>query len=153
MSKMYVFNFEGVENKEDLAEYLVNYVVRNLREELVSGNRAEPYCNIAREVLRSVECKATEMKPELGQIIEQGISSYLIKIDPEAQVEIKTIDDVRREFHVEPAEYYAMKAVIDRQNQDLNDLKNLIIKLTKERLELQRESNSLKGECPRDAIC
>lgn len=153
MSKMYVFNFEGVENKEDLAEYLVNYVVRNLRDELMYGNVAELYCNIAREVLRSVECKATELKPELGQAIEQWIASHSIKIDPEAQVEIKTIDDVRREFHVEPAEYYAMKAVIDRQNQDLNDLKNLIIKLTKERLESQRELNSLKGECPRDAIC
>lgn len=153
MSKMHVFNFEGVENKEDLAEYLVNYVVQQLRKELASGNLAEPYCNIAREVLRSVECKATEMKPELGQIIEQGISSYLIKAEPSDSVEVKTVEEAKREFHVEPAEYYAMKAVINVQNDDLNDLKNLIIQLTKERLELQRELNSLKGECPRDAIC
>lgn len=153
MSKMYVFNFEGVENKEDLAEYLVNYVVQQLRKELASGNLAEPYCNIAREVLRSVECKATEMKPELGQIIEQGISSYLIKVEPSDSVEFETVEEAKREFHVEPAEYYAMKAVINVQHDDLNDLKNLIIQLTKERLELQRELNSLKGECPRDAIC
>ena len=33
MDKMYVYNFEGLENKKDLAEYLVNYVVRQLRGE------------------------------------------------------------------------------------------------------------------------
>lgn len=151
--KKYVHNFSGIENNADLAGYIISYVVQCMRDELLGGNQSEPYCNIAQEVLREVDCKAIAMKPELGHIIEECISSHLIKVDSTAQVEIKTVEEARREFHVEPAEYYAMKAVIDTQNQDLNDLKNLIIRLTKERLELQQELNTLKGECPTNVIC
>lgn len=153
MQKRYVHNFSVIENNADLAGYIVNYVVQCTKDELLQGNQEEPYCKIAREVLREVDCKATAMKPELGRIIEDCMSSQLIKLDTRIPVDVVDVKDLNSKFHVEPAEYYAMKAVIATQNDDLNDLKNLIIQLTKERLELQQELNSLKGACPRDAIC